>query len=105
MSSAMKTDEEKEVVKKSYKKPDSIKTCFFFDWKEKVLAVPKCIKVNNGDENPTVEAKKKANDNEKCVNKVNDNLNPTVQAKNKRISSGDRSSGSGRSALLGLDAL
>ena len=92
MSSAMKTDQEKEVVKKSCKKPDSIKTCFFFDWKEKVLAVPKCIKVNNGDENPTVEAKKKANDNENCVNKVNDNENPTVQAKNKRISSGDRSS-------------
>lgn len=63
ISSSKKT-EPKEVVKNNCKKPDSIKTCFCFDWKEKVLPVPKCMKKIQDNENhisnariATVEAK------------------------------------------------
>ena len=72
MFSAKKTNQEKEVLKKSCKKPDTIKTCFCFDWKEKALAVPKCIKKVNDNENPTDVNKISSGDQSSKQTKVGD---------------------------------
>jgi len=49
MSSSKKTSP-KVLVKNNCKKTDKIKTCFCFDWKEKVLPVSKCMKKINDKE-------------------------------------------------------
>ena len=68
-----KKPHKKEVVKNNCKKPDTNKTCFCFDWKEKVLPVPKC--------------KKKVQDNE---NHISNAKIATVEAKSNKTSHCDQ---------------
>ena len=62
--------EEKEVVKNNCKKTDAIKTPFCFQWKEKALAVPKCIKKANDNKNPITEAKNRINSKQSNVGDI-----------------------------------